>query len=804
MFKLALKNIKSKPLRTIATILAIAVVVAMIFCMLSFKRAVFDFIYATETAGAGDSHIVISTNSGSDRITSVAQPLRQLDGVERITLSLTLYALLDGEYVQLRGFEKGHIEDLQTISVVDGEIESLNSGINEDNVVVSKSAAQHFGLKIGNRITLSLGENTAHFYVCAIAEQDGYFLDDAPFLFVGLIKRVSMLLSSTSMDICNEIYVKAKASADVGVLVSDISSMDEYANMLVRAAKDDGYVAEQTDSLTAPVVLAGAAVLFLGIAIIVMLFLMSEKEKTSLIAKLTVVGATKKQLFSLFLIESGIIAGIGAIIGSALAVGVFVGLIKLTLSSTVLFDISVAKLFGAAILGLISAVASSVIPILRSLKSTVRQLDFRERPKWMKVLPLMLILLTAISVGLEFCLPSATKAMSVVSLALSVVTLGFVAPSALRLTARASRKIQSMKVASCDLERERRFSRSAATLTLGTTVSVMLFMAWSLTTGIFGSYVGNFENMAFLTNIQSTVDVEEIEKTEGVQKAVKMVWGQGELNVDGKDKTMNMLGSSDVLDLVNFEYITPKDTVDQLILTDEPYVFVDIALKELYGVNVGDALCLTLGKTTQNVVVGGLLKHELFSGNYIVMSSRVIDSLFAMKPDTVLIVSDGDIHATVGALRQKYADKNYYVIETLEAYRWDMESMNAVFDLIGTLSVAVAVFVFAVSAFASLIGRGGDEKNRTALLNAGMSKNMLLKTELAEHFAVAAVSFVLSFAISALLTVTLIHALRLFGLYFEFMYETWVALVVAGAMSLAYALLPLVFNFKKGYNIKKN
>ena len=44
MFKLALKNITSKPMRFVATTLAVAVVVAMIFCMISFKGAVFDYI----------------------------------------------------------------------------------------------------------------------------------------------------------------------------------------------------------------------------------------------------------------------------------------------------------------------------------------------------------------------------------------------------------------------------------------------------------------------------------------------------------------------------------------------------------------------------------------------------------------------------------------------------------------------------------------------------------------------------------------------------------------------------------------
>ena len=68
MFKIALKNITSKPFRFVATTLAVAVVVAMIFCMISFKGAVYDYIYATETASAGISDITISTNSTSDRI----------------------------------------------------------------------------------------------------------------------------------------------------------------------------------------------------------------------------------------------------------------------------------------------------------------------------------------------------------------------------------------------------------------------------------------------------------------------------------------------------------------------------------------------------------------------------------------------------------------------------------------------------------------------------------------------------------------------------------------------------------------
>ena len=52
MFKLALRNIKSKPWRTVVAVFGIAVAVAMIFAMLSFRSAVFDYISASETAVA--------------------------------------------------------------------------------------------------------------------------------------------------------------------------------------------------------------------------------------------------------------------------------------------------------------------------------------------------------------------------------------------------------------------------------------------------------------------------------------------------------------------------------------------------------------------------------------------------------------------------------------------------------------------------------------------------------------------------------------------------------------------------------
>lgn len=293
MFKLALKNITSKPMRFVATTLAVAVVVAMIFCMISFKGAVFDYIYATEMASAGVSDITISTNSTSDRIMK-DDPLQSVEGIEQIVPSLKLYAMYGEEYVGVRGFKKGQLETLAKIEIIEGDIAKLQSGERSDDIIVSQDAAKHFGWSVGDRAEFVLGTKKVVCYIGAIAKQSGYFLDDAPYLMLGLTENFSKLILS-SENLCNEIHVVLSDKTKVDATVNAILAMDAYKDMLVSPSKDAKYIEEQTQSLTAPIVLAGGAVLALGIAFIVLLFMMSEGEKVNLISKLKVVGATKNK-----------------------------------------------------------------------------------------------------------------------------------------------------------------------------------------------------------------------------------------------------------------------------------------------------------------------------------------------------------------------------------------------------------------------------------------------------------------------------------------------------------------------------
>lgn len=801
--KLALKNISAKPWRAVATIFVVAVAVALIFSMVSFSDAVYDYLFAVETAGAGRSDVTLATNSVSDRIMGVSG-LKDLEGVEAVVPTLNLYALYNGDYVSLRGFDGGDYETLSAIDVIEGDLTALDQNV--DNVVIGENMAKDCGIKVGDLLEIESGSKTINFYVVAIAKDTGYFLGATPYLVIGNVKGVSRLIYG-EYAVYNEIYLIAEDGADVGAIINRVLSMPAYANLTVGESKDVEYIHNQTNSMSAPVVIAGIGVLALALAFVVLISLTSLGERKKYVSKLTVVGATKGQIALIFLYETLILAFVGAVVGSILAGGVFALLLKVTLSSVVAFRISTLKLFVSAVIGFVTAVASVLIPIAISMRSTVRANE-NEKKKgivW-RALPLAVLLTAVVSVIVEFTAKGGRGSLSLVNVVLVLVALVVNVPFVLRGVARLLSKVKNpvVQLSSKTVARERRHTR-VQILTAGMTVAMLLFMSWGLTTDIFTGYLVEFEDKVLVTNVPSTIasspNLEGIMDVDGVENAVPMVWRQGKMPEVGKGKTVNIIGSEKALDLIDFAFVTDEAELRQALLTSGNIV-IDKAYQVLYGLNVGDKVDLEIEGKTATLTVAGITRHKLFNGNYVIASLDTFMDAYGIGADTVLVVAE-DSALMAEKIRSKFAERNYYSADALTVYQWDAESLGNVFDLVGTLALVMAILVYMVLVASSIASRPNGEKGRTAMLSAGISRRTLLFTECFEYGLTALTSFVTSFAVSVLMTASLIGALRLFGLYFEFMYDASTVAIVGVALALGYALIPLIAGFKKKYTLRR-
>ena len=803
---LALKNLKAKPLRTLASVLAIAVAVAMFFCMFSFEGAVYEYVFAVETADFGESDLMIAAKSGGDRI-ALVQPLYDVEGVESVTPTVSVYALASAgereEYVRLRGFDNGAVDSLGEVRLVAGDL-----SLRQDDVIVSEAMAEAFGLRAGDYFTVRgmvAGTKPVSLFVRGIAENRGAFAADSPYNVLGHASTVGSLLLAGGT-VYNEIFIGVEEGADVAEVRERVAALPEYASLTVSECLDGNYISTRARNLASPVTIAGAAVALLSVAGVALVFTSGIRDRRAYAAKLTLVGATKKRVFAVFCLESAAVALVGAAVGAALAAGVFALMLRIVLSSAMTFSVNAGLLIASLAAGGGAAFLASLYPLVKVFRATAREnlVGAPERGRAGLVLLAVLLAVTLTCLLVENLVPGAKGALSVIDLLLSVACAAAAAPYiarfAGRMLARTSRP--SAIAAGYSAARERKTAGSAQILAVGMTVSMLLFTAWSLTTSIFSDFTAEFERMILVTNVSSAVDTSEFTELDGVDSAHLMVWRQAELSADGVEgRSVNILGSADALGLADFACLTSREDVENALAAGK--IVLDSSMRELYGIDVGSVVTVDIDGAARELEVGALVRHNLFNGAYVIVSEETLEGEYGLAPDTVVLIASDDAAKTAERVRSVFADRNYYALPALEAYEWDTRSLENVFDLIAALAFMLTALAFAVAVAGVTVGRAYSERTRSTLLCAGLSKRGLLGAELTEHALAAASAFLLALPVSALAVQCLVNALGLFGLYFEFMYNVVAALAAGLVVAAAFALVPVVFGFARRYDMRR-
>ena len=806
MFNLALKNLKQ--FKTVAIIIAIAISIAVLFCVFAFDGTVGNYLLAIERAEAGDSDIMITPRSDSASITSVA-PLKELDGVEYAVGAVVLYGSYGDNYLNLYGFDGADVQKLNFLDISDGSLSELIS--KSENVAISEDMAKNLSLKIGDKITVSVFNRSKDFYVTALCKNNGYFASDSPYKVVGLARGgISSLIGSSLGNVYNKIYVKAKSGVSVSGLIDTIKNIAEYENMNVVQSIDMTLISQQTRSYSASIIISGVAVVLLVAGAIAVLFLLTTEQKRVLISKLTAIGASKKQLLGLFLTETGTLALGGLALGLCLSPLLLYILLEVTLGAANIFFVDATLLIGAAVAVSAFTVVIGLVPYFIALKKSTKEnlVQTDKSGKLQIVFACVSAAMCVLFSVLTFTLPQATARgvfgiLNVVFVSLAACLISPYIVKGLGKACSVS-KNPSVAVAGLSLARLRGIARSSRLITLGVVVSVLLTMAWTVSKSVFTGFKEQYTSLVFVSNVSSDTDDDynEIASFDGVSSAHKALWFEAGLTVGGEKKTVNVIGADDVLDIIDFRYITPKSEIEQKLSENENYCFIDEAYKVLYSLDIGDNVTVEYESKKATFTVGGILRQELFGGAYLVINRQVLSDAFSLPSyDSVVAVSHS-ADSLAKQMQQAFSSKNLFVLTALETFSWETDSFDKIFDLIGVLAIVFILATVGALLINVYIARSSRRIERSRLLLMGMEKNTLLLSEFFEHFIVAAVAFVLTVALSALHVASLIHALLLFDLYFEFYYVFWVVAVTSLAMLVFYLFVPFIFAFKKRYKIE--
>ena len=811
--KLAFRNVISKIGRTLATVVAVAISIAAIFLILSFKDAIYDYISQTPIANSGTEYGVHIKYSPNGDKTITIDAAKNHEEVEDVSPTLEFYWLYNDEYVSLRGFKEGKLDSLNAITAKYGSMEDIKYS---DDIIISYSTARYFNLRLGDTMIFKGTNNVEYpFTIAVIAEDDGYFGGSGIPVVISNVKGISRIIIGAETEIYNNLFVKAKPGVSNAELTRILAQDPKFQNVIVENSIQYDKIEQNATSFAATVQIVGVAVMILAVFGIAIILLLSTNEKRDYIAKLSIIGASKKQIAAIFLIELAITALFGMIIGIGFAAGLHAVVLFALAGSLSMFKIIAWKMIASLVIGFVLTMVFGSYPMFKAFKGTVRDniTDSSKKTPFTYIFPISLAVVTVVAFILSFTVRPLYGVMGIISLVLIILDVAIAIPAILKLSVKPFVKNRnanaSIRIASMSITKNKQSVSAGRLLAVGLVAVMLMFGIWRMTTTVFTGYTDDFKNIVFVTNTTED-DKTILEQTEGVDKAFQIYWGESKLiTSNGKEKGMRIIGSTEVLNVFQFDYVTPKEEINEKINGDK-YVFMDKTMQRLYGVQAGDEVIITIEGKEEKVEVGGILSSPLFVGNYIIIPPSTLLAKFGIKANNTMITTTSDTtpNNVVNIIRSKYAgEHNYYAAALMDMYKFDISFLNNVFLMIGILAGIILLMIAISLSSSDMVAHGLRQGEREMLMCAGMSKKMLFKSELLEHILIGAITFVVSFAALFALFASLLNAIALFGLYFEiawpiFFKNIWVVIIVGLVLSGYYSLIPIIFAYKKVYKLR--
>ena len=403
--KFIVKSILEKKLRTFLIILAIVLSSGVFFASIAISGSLEEMIIKGIRDSIGDADIVITpTEKSSSPYFYMNKAELYKDRTEYIIGEIqknAVYKPSGNEEVSIN-LTGAAIEDVQTMNPFTIEQQHNLYPFEGRKIVIGKSAAEKYQLKVGDSLELELGEgqeiSRQKFTICGIGSSTG--------LFKGASKSIAAVVPRDFLSNMNNargkvgaVYIKLLQPEEKQEMIQLLS--DEYKDYRVFELFPLEEIKQETLMISAIFLMLSSIVFFMSIFIIYSSFKVITTEKLPIIGTFRSIGATKRMTNYLLLGESILYGIVGGILGCGVGVGILY-LMSQALSKMVngsegmefkaVIQFSGANFVLAFLMAVILCFVSSIIPILKVSKIPIKDIVLNSGPKNTKRRKLWMIL----------------------------------------------------------------------------------------------------------------------------------------------------------------------------------------------------------------------------------------------------------------------------------------------------------------------------------------------------------------------------------------------------------------------------
>lgn len=747
IIKFVLKNIWEKKLRTLLILVSVMLSSALFFA----SEAISDtaagwFLERLQTYYGNADLLIYATEKSPSSFFYRNRAEEYADELEYIVGSIETSATLtrQGETLRFRvnGFTLSELEKLNPFFL---SAENNLLPFRGKKLIISKKAAAKYGFKLGDYLELELFGAKRKFYIAALAEPAGPFLDDSQNITVVVpLDTLATILNARGR--VATLYLKVKDPARKGELIEKLKAA--YPRYQVAEIISVQELKEYTQDVTTTFQLMGTIVLFMAIYIINTSFKVITRERLPVIGTFRSIGATRRMTNLVLLAESLAYGVIGGLLGCGLGL-VFLYLMSLTILSApgvpVTIRYSPVQLGQAFLLAVLIALVSSFLPILKITKIPVKEIIFNtvskppRRKRGKTVLGLILIAGAVFfpsymyHIPFKFLLP-----VSMLLLFSSLIGCILLIPDLtsffLTIFARVYRFLFGNEgiLAAKNLRGNKGILNNISLLAIGISSLLMINTLSSSVAIEVTNFYRDCDFQIWCWFWQADRNLEAIlRKIDGVE-GVYGIYAANYVEVTNRDDRINLIHGINKYKHLDYwklniapELLAELDTGRKILLTN--------VLRERLQVQKGDLLTLKTERGERTYEVIGFFDCLMWNSNYALITDKYMKMDMGRQyyDDLCLKTSlDPDL---VSATLKKRLERRYPSISTLaEMEASDQENNNTFFLVMQAFSL-LALFIGTFGVFNNLIISFLERQRMLAILRSvGMSKNQALKMFLIE------------------------------------------------------------------------
>jgi len=360
--RLAEQNAMRNPRRTAATASALMVGLTLVSMMAVFGQSTKASV--DKTIGESFSaDYVVSNAVGVPFSPAVADQVAKVPGVDAVARFRYVAAKVGGETTQVGGIEPIPFARSMKVKMTSGKVGDLSGR----TLLVEAKQAKDLGLRVGDKVTMSIGGKAARYPVVGIFE-------GLPGIWSPYLTSLGAISAAGVLPADNLAYVVRAPGANAATVRGGIDSV--IADLPTITLKDQSeFAAEQRAPIDQMLMLIYA---LLGLAVVIAVLgiintlALSVIERTREVGLLRAVGLSRRQLRTIVRLESMVISLLGAVLGVGLGVVFGVALQRSQADSGVeVLSVPVVQLFAFVALAALVGVLAAVWPARRAARLDV-------------------------------------------------------------------------------------------------------------------------------------------------------------------------------------------------------------------------------------------------------------------------------------------------------------------------------------------------------------------------------------------------------------------------------------------------